>query len=358
MTLYRRSSVKPDRPPFGSSLSVVTLNYNWNLTYTSVGNWYQCVVIVDGNTNTIKEIGDVVPVNTSSEGSGSNGLSAYEIAVKNGFVGTELQWLMSLKGEKGDPASGSNVDLDGYNVKDVDSNHNSFVDPAGQTISLVIDENGKLAFSAFKKASVSTFTFGSGSANVTPKSEIEFDEQYPSSNLQVTVKTPEIINLAINKGTERISDIKVVVKNGSTTVGEHNLDATPGDIALNNNEFEIVGTTITQGSIWNGINDTSVHSKTVSTTKTYNASLTFTHDDGSVETKSTTSSPKSVTFNPVVKKRFVYDVNSTSGLRNVSSYKLYASAPSNVDFVMRPGSSMVAFPKEWGTPSFKMEVFG
>lgn len=100
--LYRRSSVKPDRPPFGSSLSVVTLNYNWNLTYTSVGNWYQCVVIVDGNTNTIKEIGDVVPVNTSSEGSGSSGLSAYEIAVKNGFVGTELQWLMSLKGEKGD----------------------------------------------------------------------------------------------------------------------------------------------------------------------------------------------------------------------------------------------------------------
>lgn len=32
---------------------------------------------------------------------GSKGLSAYDIAVKHGFVGTELQWLASLKGESG-----------------------------------------------------------------------------------------------------------------------------------------------------------------------------------------------------------------------------------------------------------------
>ena len=32
---------------------------------------------------------------------GTNGLSAYEIAVKNGFVGTESEWLDSLKGENG-----------------------------------------------------------------------------------------------------------------------------------------------------------------------------------------------------------------------------------------------------------------
>lgn len=31
-----------------------------------------------------------------------NGESAYNIAVKNGFVGTEAEWLESLKGEKGD----------------------------------------------------------------------------------------------------------------------------------------------------------------------------------------------------------------------------------------------------------------
>ncbi len=41
------------------------------------------------------------------------GLSAYEIAVENGFVGTEEEWLASLKGEKGDTGdtgpSGSNI---------------------------------------------------------------------------------------------------------------------------------------------------------------------------------------------------------------------------------------------------------
>ena len=31
-----------------------------------------------------------------------NGESAYNIAVKNGFVGTEAEWIESLKGEKGE----------------------------------------------------------------------------------------------------------------------------------------------------------------------------------------------------------------------------------------------------------------
>ena len=31
-----------------------------------------------------------------------NGLSAYEIAVKNGFEGSESEWLDSLKGENGE----------------------------------------------------------------------------------------------------------------------------------------------------------------------------------------------------------------------------------------------------------------
>lgn len=34
---------------------------------------------------------------------GPQGLSAYEVAVKNGFIGTETQWLDSLVGETGEP---------------------------------------------------------------------------------------------------------------------------------------------------------------------------------------------------------------------------------------------------------------
>ena len=36
---------------------------------------------------------------------GSRGYSAYEIAVQNGFVGTEEEWLESLKGETGEPGT-------------------------------------------------------------------------------------------------------------------------------------------------------------------------------------------------------------------------------------------------------------
>lgn len=32
---------------------------------------------------------------------GADGLSAYEVAVANGFVGTEAEWLLSLQGESG-----------------------------------------------------------------------------------------------------------------------------------------------------------------------------------------------------------------------------------------------------------------
>lgn len=40
------------------------------------------------------------------------GESSYEIAVKNGFVGTEEEWLESLKGEKGDTGEkGDSVDV-------------------------------------------------------------------------------------------------------------------------------------------------------------------------------------------------------------------------------------------------------
>ena len=36
---------------------------------------------------------------------GKDGKSAYQIAVENGFVGTEAEWLESLKGIKGDPGN-------------------------------------------------------------------------------------------------------------------------------------------------------------------------------------------------------------------------------------------------------------
>ena len=67
-----------------------------------------------------------VPIAACS--AGQNGKSAYEIAVENGFEGTEQEWLESLKGEPGEPGtSGSDgqngaAGQDGVGVKDAEIN--------------------------------------------------------------------------------------------------------------------------------------------------------------------------------------------------------------------------------------------
>lgn len=65
------------------------------------GNWY----IGDTDTGVNAE---------GKDGSdGVDGLSAYQIAVKNGFIGTEKEWESSLKGEKGDPGKDGLPGADG-----------------------------------------------------------------------------------------------------------------------------------------------------------------------------------------------------------------------------------------------------
>ena len=55
---------------------------------------------------TVNEETQVVSLNVTSGGAaGEDGLSAYEVAVNEGFVGTEAQWLASLVGEQGPTGS-------------------------------------------------------------------------------------------------------------------------------------------------------------------------------------------------------------------------------------------------------------
>ena len=56
-------------------------------------------------------------------------VTAYAIAVKNGFEGTETEWLESLKGKNGDPGGGSGVDVTAQ--------------PGQMIIVKSVDENGK-----------------------------------------------------------------------------------------------------------------------------------------------------------------------------------------------------------------------
>lgn len=56
------------------------------------------IIIEPAITNVVIEVQEQAP---GGGGSGNDGASAYEIAVANGFVGTEVEWLASLQGEDG-----------------------------------------------------------------------------------------------------------------------------------------------------------------------------------------------------------------------------------------------------------------
>ena len=56
--------------------------------------------------------------NHNCEGNGSNGLSAYELAVQNGFIGTLTQWLESLKGKDGVDGRDGRDGVDGKDGRD------------------------------------------------------------------------------------------------------------------------------------------------------------------------------------------------------------------------------------------------
>ena len=59
------------------------------------------VIIIGGTSGTGYGSGTGTGSGTNSGVPGPRGLSAYEVAVKNGFQGTEVQWLASLRGPSG-----------------------------------------------------------------------------------------------------------------------------------------------------------------------------------------------------------------------------------------------------------------
>lgn len=60
----------------------------------------QGISIILGDNKTTTKQPDAPEASPST--TGQEGRSAYESAVKNGYTGTEAQWVASLKGEPGD----------------------------------------------------------------------------------------------------------------------------------------------------------------------------------------------------------------------------------------------------------------
>lgn len=66
-------------------------------------------------------------------------LSAYGIAVKNGFEGTEAEWLESLKGAKGEKGDPGTADENGVILKDqkIGTMHKIYVSDGKLTMEVV-----------------------------------------------------------------------------------------------------------------------------------------------------------------------------------------------------------------------------
>lgn len=61
------------------------------------------IAVANGFTGTEAQWLESLKGDDGNDGTGTNGKSAYEIAVANGFTGTEAEWLASLKGSQGQP---------------------------------------------------------------------------------------------------------------------------------------------------------------------------------------------------------------------------------------------------------------
>lgn len=81
----------------------------------------------------------------------ADGESAYQIAVNNGFVGTEQQWLASLKGDKGDPGDPGTPGINGTNGTNgadgtpagvANTGHTATIDSVGDTASVDVTASG------------------------------------------------------------------------------------------------------------------------------------------------------------------------------------------------------------------------
>ena len=95
----------------GTSCTVEPLASNGGFKVICAGD--SIGVLVNGTNGTNGE-------NGTNGTDGENGLSAYEIAVVNGFKGTEEEWVASLKGDKGDqgaPGENGKNGLNGENGK-------------------------------------------------------------------------------------------------------------------------------------------------------------------------------------------------------------------------------------------------
>lgn len=145
---------------------------------------------------------------------GSNGKSAYEIALANGFEGTEEEWLTSLKGKDGDSAdSGSGEDvttkilIDTLYTRNLKNNF-AFMDMPTAQCALILDDC---------LPSVITTCVDNAKAKNVPLNMSAISEHFGTLTKQGT----ETVLEAIKRG---ISNSGEVLLHGDGTINESNIN--------------------------------------------------------------------------------------------------------------------------------------
>lgn len=77
------------------------------------------------------DVSTVETQDTTVDVKGVRGESAYDVAVRNGYTGTEAEWLLSLKGEPGQKGPKGDT---------------GYVDISGTGMTITVDVNGIMHF--------------------------------------------------------------------------------------------------------------------------------------------------------------------------------------------------------------------
>ncbi len=171
-----------------------------------------------------------------------HGYSAYDLAVKYGYKGTEEEWLQSLKGPKGDPGTLENhtevnalghrvvnvaepeEDTDGANKKYVDDNCKGFVSSAVEDISddfiSVEGDNCAIHFAnVYKQGNVISGTVLIGSTCLENERLFTIAEKYrPKANTFTPCVTAQGYVAEENIGDIPNGDLVIRIINGDVKV--------------------------------------------------------------------------------------------------------------------------------------------
>lgn len=126
---------------------------------------------------------------------GKDGLSAYEIAVNNGFTGTESEWLASLKGEKGDAGATGKDGTDGINGTDgtngVDGKNGKDgvdgKDGVSPTLTITQTDDGAL-ITAIDVNGTTTATIKNGAGGTNSGDSVVWDSYTPGWDGEATAR--------------------------------------------------------------------------------------------------------------------------------------------------------------------------